>query len=178
MTSPPKLGAVGHPPPATLVEDLGELADSFSDLEAEFGLRPERAFVVRYAWSGKEVGAGKPTRELEKEILPRPVFAGVVGYENDHGTGLTPRGSPRLEGLSPRFVEADLDPMLAELGPGQEILIEVLRDRRDGRQPMRHPFRAQGRPQRRADSFDFVLPLTAVEDPRTVEGKRRDWSKE
>jgi hypothetical protein len=165
-------------PPATLVEDFGELADDLRTIEAEFGLRSDRVFVVLYGWSGEEVGAGLPEKRKEVELLPPPALEQQEIRNDATSGGTAEHGRVRLEGVSPRLTEADLNVLLVPLGKGEEVFIEIARDGRDGSEPVRRRYRPSGVPTRRLDSLDWVLDLRRVDGNRTTDERRRPWSDE
>jgi hypothetical protein len=165
-------------PASTLVEDFGELADDLRTIEAEFGLRADRVFVVLYGWTGGEVGAGTPEKRKEVELLPPPSIA-LQEVRNELSTGgVDERGHVRLEGISPRLTEADLNVLLVPLDRGEEVFVEIVRDGRDGGSPVRRRYRPVGVPKRRIDELDYVLDLRRLNDDRTTDERRRPWSDE
>lgn len=163
--------------PETIVERANDVVDRARQIMADAGALPHRVFVVLYKWSGGEVKKGEPRLESFLELTPPPEVLGEDGLKRRFtGGGNTLEGSIRLEGISPRYTETDLDVLTRALGRDEEIFIEVVHDGRDGSNPDRRAFKPIKKPMRRPLDFDWVLELQKSDDDRTRYGNRRYWS--
>jgi hypothetical protein len=165
--------------PLTLVEDLSEVIDDVRDILTDIGLRPARVFVLHYRWSGGERYRGAPELVETLELTPRP----IVADENDLKADVDRRGAialglVHLREISPRYTETDLDILRRAIPADEEVLVEIVHDGRDGRNPQRRGYRPEGKPVRDAASYEWRLELRAIVDARTIDGYRRGWARE
>lgn len=148
-------------PEASLVEDLGEVADDLRQLNTDFGLRPYRLFSVVSRWTGGSKGRGTQVLVQETEFLPTPEVANVDRLAGQLGSaGLNEVGTIRVTELSPRLTEDDIRDLfhIQPLPQDQEGWLELRIDRRDG-STTRRRFVVKGAPMRRADEFDWHVKL-------------------
>lgn len=169
-------GAPEHPacdPSATLVEQLGSVADDLRQLNTDFGLRPYRVFSVRVRWTGGEVGRGECVVISEREFLPTPRLdetGGVAG--TPRSGGIAERGSVKLREISPRYTEDEVRGLLCcslTLAPGVEGWVEVMMDARDGLSRRRR-FVVSGIPFRNAGRFEWTATLLRQDQDRSRSG--------
>jgi len=166
-------------PPQTIVEDAGELADEARQILADAGALPHRVFVVVYHWSGGEKGRGEPQLHSFRELTPPPEVTGEGRLRRKFTAGgTTLEGTVKLEAISPRYTEADLDVLLRPMKAGEEVFIEVVHDGRDGAHPERRAYRPVSKPERRPLDFDWSMELEKSDDNRGRYGNRRYWSRE
>lgn len=163
-----------HPnpaPQASLVEQLGAVADDLRQLQTDFGLRPYRVVSVLQRWSGGRVGAGTVAVVRELELLPTPLIEWAVRRRNTEG-GYTEDGSAVLSEISPRLTEEQVQQLVAPggLGPGEESFLEMRMDARDGVVVPRRRFTVQGPPFRKAGKFEWRVRLVKANPDRDHQG--------
>lgn len=159
-----------HPssaPERSLVESLGAVADDLRQLYTDFGARPYRVFSVVYEWSGGEPGRGEARVVSEQEFLPTPVVSLKSSAKDAKAAGTVQTGSARLEQVSPRYTEDDINALFPTVLLGnQKAFIEVRMDSRDGTKVLRRRYTVRNTPQREALSFQWVVELYAQQEPR------------
>lgn len=94
--------------PGVLLDDLVPLADDVRGLYAELGARDFRAFVVRKAWDGGEVGVGNETDVVVTEILPLPNVSAIGVHGELRPAGLEEEGDLVLSEVSLTWTEGEL----------------------------------------------------------------------
>lgn len=163
--------------PRSLQERANATVDKLRALEAKFGRRPASVAILVYRWSGGARYQGTPTLVERRELTPSPVVAGEGSTrKRSSGAGTVDDGTLTLREISPRYVEADLDPLFYGVDRDEEVLLEVVHDGRDGTTPRRDGYLPLSRPQRDLDSFDWSVQIVRLEDSRTPEGARRAWA--
>jgi len=157
----------------SLVEDLGGVVDDLRQMLVEFGLRPYTVHVVRVRWSGGEVGRGTPATAVDLALLPTPRVRSLeaLAWQSREG-GHVERGDVRLEGISPRYTEDEIESYFGR-ADGEECFVEVRMDRRDGREPERRRFTIASPPVRRPDRFDWSVTIRKQDGNRERDGSRR-----
>jgi hypothetical protein len=121
-------------------QDMVEVADEIRQLNADFGLRPYRVFLVHQLWTGPARGMGQPEEVSRVELLPTPRVEDMTATGRAlHAVGLTEDGSLRLAEISARYTEDELlgrtpdvrDPVLPRTGKrAMEFYYEVVHQRR------------------------------------------------
>jgi hypothetical protein len=166
-------GGEGHPAPdpgRTLAEELGETADELRQLYTDAGLRPYRVFAVLLRWSGGAKGRGTPRVVREREILPTPWVDLRPLREDDRPAGEVVRGRARLRQVSPQYTEAEVRGIFGGEREGDEVIVEVVHDARDGYEPTRRRFAVEDVPWRNAGGFEWVVALSPEDDGRSPSG--------
>lgn len=93
----------------TLASKLVPVVDKIRQLNATFGTRPYRVFLVHVLWSGGRIGAGTPAEVSRREILPTPKVVDLSStVEMISAFGRTEDGSVVVEEISDKFSEDDL----------------------------------------------------------------------
>ena len=164
-----------HPNPApraSLVEDLGSVADDLRQLYTDFGLRPYRVFSVLQHWSGGRVGAGTVAVVREIEFLPTPLVDVLPVKRRVTEGGFTEDGDTWLRQISPRLTEDEVQNLVAPGGlqPGDDPFIEVRMDARDGLSERRR-YTVQGPPARDAGGFEWKVRLVKANPDRGRQGE-------
>ena len=123
----------------TLASRLVPTVDKLRQLNAKFGLRPYRVFLVHVLWSGGRIGAGSPSEISRREILPNPDVIDLSSTtELVSAFGRTEDGSLIVDQISDRYSEDDLlggtpdlaDPANPYTGrPGAEFFWETQESR-------------------------------------------------
>lgn len=170
----PRLSEPGYRARQSLVEELGEVADDLRQIyaDADIGLRPYTVHVVRTAWSGGEIGRGEPEVTLDVPLLPIPKLT-MTGLSRDSKEGgALERGDARLEQISPRYTEDELDGYFGAV-EGEEAFVEIRIDERDG-ETKRRRFTLARPPIRRPGKFDWLLVLRRQDGDRLRNGTPRD----
>lgn len=153
--------AADHPRPClSLVERLSGRADRLRGLEVRLGARPWRVFVRLFRWTGGERFHGQRELAQELELTPPPIVRGEssLRYQVTAG-GTRSEGVLRLEEVSPRYTERDLDILRAPLGDTEEIRIDIVHDARDGAEPEVRSYRPAGRPERDVTGLQWTIAL-------------------
>lgn len=106
-------GALEAPPPEatqdTFAADMQDVVDDIRGLNAEFGIRPYRVFLVHAAWSGGRRGEGTLQVTSRREILPPPRVTDLDGLRARVGaTGVVEEGDLRVDEISARIPQDDL----------------------------------------------------------------------
>lgn len=170
----PALGEPGYKARCSLVEELGEVADDLRQIaaDADFGLRPYTVHIVRASWSGGSPGRGVPVVALDVPLLPTPKLS-MTGLSRDSREGgVLERGDARLEGVSPRYTEDELESYFASTDT-EEAFVEIRIDERDG-STKRRRFTLSKPPIRRPERFDWLLVLSRQDGDRKRSGAVRD----
>lgn len=93
----------------TLASKLVPVVDKIRQLNATFGTRPYRVFLVHVLWSGGRIGSGTPAEVSRREILPTPKVVDLSStVEMISAFGRTEDGSVVVEEISDKFSEDDL----------------------------------------------------------------------
>lgn len=93
----------------TLANKLVKVADRIRALNARFGIRPYRVFLIHTMWTGGDRGVGDERVISRVEILPVPLVSGVGAIsEVVRATGVVEEGDVSVEQISARFTEDDL----------------------------------------------------------------------
>lgn len=164
-----------HPNPApgaSLVEQLGGVADELRQLFTDAGLRPYRVFSVQEQWSGGTVGVGIPVVVRETEFLPTPLLDLTPLRRKMNQGGFSEDGAVTLRQISPRLTEDQVGLLCCgdRSIPGRETYIEVRHDARDGTEVPRRRFTIQGVPFRKAGKFEWQVRLLKANPDRSPQG--------
>lgn len=153
--------------PRTLVERMSPIRDRAQRLRARLGAVPWRTAIVLYRWTGGSVGKGEPVLVRVQELTPPPDVHGEGGLRGQStSAGFVREGSVRLENLSARYTESDLDLLFRPLDAAEIVFIEVAHDTRDGViAPPRRLYRPLGTPERQVTDATWSLNLERVQDP-------------
>lgn len=157
-------------PQASLVEQLGPVADSIRQIATDLGARPYRVFSVRYRWSGGAIGNGVPERITEIELLPTPKVAFEQLPVELRTAGNVERGGFVLRQISPRYTEDQLTELGYSTDPGVEAFVEVSLDARDSDPSKRRRFAKAGVPWYDAERFQWSVRLTRQDSDRSRSG--------
>lgn len=143
------------------------------------GDRPYRAWLVVRRWSGGDIGRGVQVEASRVELRsgldchgrPVPPLIMVAGQYSRALHGLVEEGGVLLEELDPTYTEAELV-AVGRLEPGDELLVELTEDGRDGEAPSRPVRRAalEGLPYRDAKRFQWVMRLRLQEPSAPFSG--------
>lgn len=103
----------------TLIANLTPCIDSVRELNADYGLRPFRVFLVKTRWTGGARGRGVETVVSEEEILPMPKVETLASINMVMMTvGTDENGDVRISEISLKYDENKL----MGRGPGGEPL--------------------------------------------------------
>lgn len=155
----------------TLANRLVPVVDSIRRLNASFGLRPYRVFMVHAIWSGGERGAGTMRVMSRIEILPVPKVEDLGSLaETILATGTTEEGSISVAEISAKYTEDDLlgrtpdlgDPRLAGLTAevSTDFFWEVQEERPQRDLPAIRRFAVASTPELMRGKFQWVVRLT------------------
>lgn len=161
----------------TFVERAGLLADRGRKLLVRAGARSWRVFIVRYEWSGGARYKGQPIAQGELELTPPPVIVGEGSTHKSTSGGVKEDGVILLKEISARYTESDLS-ILDGVKPSEEVFVEIVHDRRDGKEPKARMYVPDGAPARDPLGLQWTLRLTRAAPDRTPQGKRASWSRE
>jgi len=166
-----------HPlviPEASLVEQLGSVADDLRQLNTDFGLRSYRVFSVTYEWSGGEPGLGEARIASQQELLPTPKLGLEPLSKEARAAGLVERGIVTLTEVSPRYTEEQIGQLFADgaaLPRPFQSFVEIQMDRRDGSDQPRRRFAVVGVPARDPDAFQWTVRLSRQDAQRLPDGQ-------
>lgn len=155
----------------TLANRLVPVVDRIRNLNARFGLRPYRVFLVHVVWSGGARGAGMMRVTSRREVLPVP-RVGDVGamVETILATGTTEEGGISVDEISAKYTEDDLlgrtpdlgDPKLGGMTAEEstEFFWEVEEERPQRDLPAIRRFAVAGVPALDRGKFQWSVRLT------------------
>jgi hypothetical protein len=142
------------------------------------GARPWRVFIVKYQWSGGDIGRGDPRKVKVVEITPRPIVVDESALQNrSFAFGQAKEGRIWLKEISTRYHEEDLDILFKPLSRGEEVFIETIQDEEwGGKAPIRRDYKPFTTPELRPTEGQWIMQLTNIDDERTKDGRRVYWS--
>jgi hypothetical protein len=156
---------------ATLANRLVPVVDRIRNLNAKFGLRPYRVFLVHAVSSSGSRGVGLTRIVSRREIEPTPRvndFGSMA--ETILATGTTEEGAISIDEISAKFTEDDLlgrtadlaDPKLKGLTADEstEFFWEVQEERPQRDLPQIRRFAVAGVPELNRGKFQWTVRLT------------------
>ena len=147
---------------------LGEFAmdgclDEIRQLNADFGLRPYRVFMVRTRWSGESRGEGTETVFDERELLPPPKVDPVSSVARQLlDIGTDEQGTLQVSEISPRYTEKELlgySRLGGQIPDNETFYWEVTLLRGDHEAKTRRRFLVVGVPSYDAEGMQWTVRL-------------------
>jgi len=93
----------------TLASRLVKVADRVRNLNARFGIRPYRMFLIHTIWTGGERGIGDERIVSRIELLPVPLLKNIGALDEVlRATGTVEEGDVECVEISARYTEDDL----------------------------------------------------------------------
>lgn len=152
---------------ATLVERQAARVDRLRGRYARLGAVPHRVFIRLYRWDGGARHQGERELIQELELTPPPELRGAGSQTYQVNTGGTrAEGTVQLVGISPRYTESDLDPLVRPRTAAEEVEVHLVPDGREGGDPQTKRYRPVSKPERDVLGFQWTLFLELLDDKR------------
>lgn len=167
--------------PQTLAGRLVSTVDKIRNLNAKFGIRPYRVFLVHVVWTGGKRGIGNKEVRSRIELLPVPRVRNIDSVSrNLRVTGLTEEGDLVIDEISAKYAEDDLTGKTVDLRdpdqprtsrPDVEFFYEVEESRPTSPRPLIRRFSAPIKaPTLSRDGFQWRVTLTKQGEDRGRNG--------
>lgn len=153
----------------TLANVLVRAADRIRGLNARFGIRPYRVFLIHMVWTDGAPGQGDARVASRIEILPVPRVKNLGAIDEVlRATGTVEEGDIEIDEVSARFTEEDLlgrtpdirDPSLQRTSLEEmDFFWEVAENRPSVPQTIIRRFAVRGLPELQRDKFQWVVRL-------------------